>query len=62
MNDQIDVIFQGKIEMQGSYKDLGNTDGIYAQLLTQEQEQTTEEKEITFNAARAMRQQSVRVS
>lgn len=48
--------------MEGSYKDLGNTDGIYAQLLTQEQEQTKEEKEIMINAAKTMRQQSVRVS
>lgn len=55
------VILQGKIEMQGSYKDLGNTDGIYAQLLAQEQELPYEEKEILSNSARTMRQQSVRV-
>lgn len=48
--------------MQGTYKDLGNSGGIFAQLLTQEQEQTAEEKEIMMNAARTMRQQSVRVS
>lgn len=48
--------------MQGKYNDLGNSGGIFAQLLLQEQEQTAEEKEIMINAARTMRQQSVRVS
>lgn len=56
------LYFQGKFVMQGSYQELANSDDLYAQLLTEEQEQTDEEKVNAFNVAKTMRQQSVRVS
>lgn len=58
--DHIIIMTNGKFVMQGSYQELANSDDLYAQLLTEEQEQTDEEKVNAFNVAKTMRQQSVR--
>ncbi|GLV39331.1 uncharacterized protein CBL_20420 [Carabus blaptoides fortunei] len=58
--DHIIILNNGKVDVEGSYHALANSDDLYAQLLTEEQEQPEDEKIIARNAVKTMRQQSVR--
>lgn len=55
-------MFQGVIEVQGKFNDVAKSESKYATLLTQEPEQTEEEKQKIIDAIKINRQMSTRVS
>ncbi|KAH1024384.1 hypothetical protein HUJ05_003874 [Dendroctonus ponderosae] len=58
--DHILILNNGRIENEGNFKDLSNSDNLYAQLLTSEPEATDEEKQKITDFAKKDRKMSVR--